>query len=132
VAYTVAVLMASASAREDIDWLRRFADRRYEFRLLAAADRPRPEPPAEGWYDLRQLLKMEVLVVAGELRLSVQAQGYAALQRVAGRAARLRSPDGAIDLRCGFDGAGRALAVLADSDAVRNTLGQLFLTLDEP
>lgn len=124
--------MASAAAREDVEWLRRFADRRYEFRLLAAADQPRPEPPAEGWHDLRRLLKMEALVVAGELRLSVQAQGYAALQRVAGRTARLRSPDGAIDLRCGFDAAGRALVVLADSDAVRNTLGQLFLTLDEP
>lgn len=131
-AYTVAVLSASALAREDIEWLRHFADRRYEFRLLAAADQLQPEAPAGGWHDLRRLLKMEVVAAAGELRLSVQAEGYAALQRVAGRAAHLRSPDGVIDLRCGFDSAGRAFAVLADSEAVRRTLQHLLLTVDEP
>ena len=131
-AYTVAVLVAAASAREDMEWLRQHADRRYEFRLLAAAGRSAPEPPAGGWHDLRRLLKMEVVVAAGELRLSVQAEGYAALQRVATRAARLRSPDGLIDLRCGFDAAGRAVAVLENSEAIRKALEHLFLTLDEP
>jgi hypothetical protein len=131
-AYTVAVLVAAAAATDDVEWLRRYADRCFEFRLLAAADRLEPEPPAQGWHDLRRLLRMEAVVAAGEVRLSVQAEGYAALQRVAGRAARLRSPDGVIDLRCGFDGAGRAIAVLADSEAVRKTLQHLFLTLEEP
>jgi hypothetical protein len=131
-AYTVAVLLAAASAREDLEWVRRYADRRFEFRLLAAADRAHPQPPAGGWHDLRRLLKLDVAAAGGELRLSIQAEGYAALRRVAGRAARLQSPDGVIDLHCGFDAAGRALAVLADNDAVRNTLQHLFLTLDEP
>ncbi len=131
-AYTVAVVLASALAAEDLRWLRGRAERSYEFRLLAAADRELPDPPAQGWYDLRHLLKIVMVSAAGELRLSVQAEGYAALLRVTNRAARLRSPDGAIDLRLGFDGTGHALAVLADTPMVRSALAHFHLTLDDP
>ncbi len=131
VVYTVSVLLNGALAREDLRWLQRRADRRYEFRLLAAADREVPELPERGWYDLRHLLKVTVASSNAELRLTVQAEGYAALVRVANRASRLHSRDGTIDLRLGFDGAGRALAVLGDTPEVRRALAQIYLTTDE-
>lgn len=131
VLHTVSVLLNGALAREDLRWLQGLADRRYEFRLLAAADREVPEPPEGGWYDLRHLLKATVASSNGELRLTVQAEGYAALVRVANRASRLHSPDGMIDLRLGFDGAGRALAVLQDTPEVRRALAQIFLTTED-
>ena len=130
--YTVAVILASALAAEDLRWLRSRTERSYEFRLLAAADREVPDPPTQGWYDLRHLLKIAMVCAEGELRLSVQAEGYAALLRVSNRAARLRSPNGAIDLRLGFDSTGRALAVLADTPMVRSALAHFHLTVDDP
>ena len=131
VVHTVSVLLNAALAREDLRWLQRLADRRYEFRLLAAADREEPELPERGWHDLRHLLKASVASNNAELRLTVQAEGYAALVRVANRASRLHSLDGTIDLRLGFDGTGRALAVLEDTPEVRRALTQIFLTLEE-
>jgi hypothetical protein len=131
VVYTVSVLLNGALAREDLRWLQRLADRRYEFRLLAAADREVPELPERGWHDLRRLLKIAIAAGNGELRLTVQAEGYAALVRVANRASRLHSPDGVIDLRLGFDGAGRALAVLANTPEVRRALARISLTTEE-
>lgn len=131
VVHTVSVLLNAALAREDLRWLQGLADRRYEFRLLAAADRQVPELPERGWHDLRHLLKVTVASSNGELRLTVQAEGYAALVRVANRASRLHSPDGMIDLRLGFDGAGRALAVLEDTPEVRRALTQIFLTTED-
>ena len=131
VVHTVSVLLNAALAREDLRWLQRLADRRYEFRLLAAADREVPELPERGWYDLRHLLKATVTSSNGELRLTMQAEGYAALVRVANRASRLHSRDGMIDLRLGFDGTGRALAVLEDTPEVRRALTEVFLTTEE-
>jgi len=130
--YTVSVVLAAAAAREDLQWLHQYEGRRFEFQLLAAADRPTPRPPAEGWHDLRRLLRIRVQTIDSELRVSLQAEGYAALQRVTGQGARLSSRDGMIDLRVRFDAAGHALAVLADSPAVRRALEHLQLLLDAP
>lgn len=131
-ARTVSVLVASALAEEDLNWARRYRERRYEFRLLAAADREVPELPREGWYDFRHLLRVNLASENGELRLVVQAEGFAALSRVANRGLRLRSSDGVIDLKVGFDSTGRALAVLADTPGVRRALAQFDLLVDEP
>ena len=130
-AYTTAVVLASAAAREDIEWLQRHRAGRFEFRLLAAAAQSTPLPPVEGWHDARRLLRINVAVVANELRVFVQAEGYAALQRVAGRGGRLVSANGVIDVQLTFDAAGHAVVVLADNAAVRNALESLSLTLDQ-
>lgn len=131
-ARTVTVLVAAALAEEDLNWVRGYRERRYEFRLLAAANREVPELPREGWYDIRHLLKVASVSENGELRVVLQAEGFAALSRVAHRGSRLRSRDGVIDLRIGFDSSGRALAVLADTLEVRRALAQFDLVLDEP
>ena len=130
-AYTMAVLRAAFEAGEDIDWLRRYAGRQYEFRLLAAAGLPVPELPVRGWHDLGRSLRIQVVQAAHELRISIQAEGFAALQRVANRAARLESPDGTIDVHFHFDSAGSGLAVLADAPATRQALARCYLSLDE-
>jgi hypothetical protein len=130
-ARTVSVLVAAALAAEDLNWVRRYRERRYEFRLLAAASQEVPELPRDGWYDIRHLLKVASVSENGELRLVMQAEGFAALSRVANRGSRLRSRDGVIDLKFGFDAAGRALAVLADTAEVRRALAQFDLVLEE-
>jgi hypothetical protein len=131
-ARTVSVLVAAALAEEDLNWVRRYRERRYEFRLLAAASQEVPELPRDGWYDVRHLLKVASTSENGELRLVMQAEGFAALSRVANRGSRLRSRDGVVDLKVGFDSAGRALAVLADTPDVRRALAQFDLVLEEP
>jgi hypothetical protein len=131
-ARTVSVLVSSALAEEDVIWVRRYLERRFEFRLLAAADQEAPQLPREGWHDIRHLLKVVTVSEHGELRVAVQAEGFAALSRVANRASRLRSKDGVVDLRIGFDSVGHALAVLADTPEVRQALAQFYLVLDEP
>jgi hypothetical protein len=129
--HTIAVVLASAAARADLMWLQHRVERRFEFRLLAAAGQETPELPARGWHDLRRLLKIQALTLGSELRLSIQAEGYAALRRVAGRNARLTSADGALDVRFRFDGAGNAFAALESTASVRNALAHLRLVLDE-
>jgi len=131
-AYTVDVLVASALARADLQSLRGQAERRFEFKLLAAAGHAVPGLPEAGWHDLRRLLKVEISPLNQELRLSMQAEGYAALQRVARQSARLYSADGRIDLRVSFDATGRALAVLTDTAAIRGALGHFYVMLETP
>lgn len=130
-ARTVSVLVAAALATEDLNWVRRYRERRYEFRLLAAADQEVAQLPREGWYDIRHLLKVASVSENGELRLVMQAEGFAALSRVANRGSRLRSRDGMVDLKIGFDSAGHALAVLADTPDVRRALTQFDLLLED-
>ena len=130
-AYTTAVILASAQARDDLEWLHRRALSQFEFRLLAAASQSAPTPPAQGWYDLKRSLHINVTMLENELRLSLQAQGYAALQRVAGRGGQLVSPDRAIDVHLRFDAAGYALIVLANSLPVRHALEHFHLILDD-
>lgn len=131
-ARTVSLVIASALAQEDMHWVRGYMERRYEFRLLAAADREVPELPHEGWYDTSHLLKVESTSDNGELRLVIQAEGFAALSRVANRTSRLRSKGGVLDIKMGFDATGRALAVLMDTPEVRRALSRVYLLLDEP
>lgn len=130
-AFTVDVVIASALGRCDFDAAARDASRRFEFRLLAAASGPEPGLPEAGWHDLRRLLRLQIGAVHQELRLTLQAEGYEALRRVARRPARLYSPDGRIDLRLSFDAAGRALAVLADTAQIRAALGQVYVLLED-
>lgn len=129
--YTLAVLRASLEAGEHVAWLHRYGARQHEFRLLAAAGQPIPELPVKGWHDLARSMKIQVVPVAGELRITLQAEGFAALERIADRAARLESPDGAIDVRFRFDSAGGGIAVLADTPAVRQALAHCYLSLDD-
>lgn len=127
---TVAVILASAAAKQDLQKLEQFAERRFEFRLLAAADSEHPVPPMQGWHDLQHLLKANATTVGDEIRLSLQAEGFAALLCVAGFGAHLTSPDGAIDIHFYFDRAGYALVVLAESPDVRQALQHFHVTLD--
>ncbi len=130
-ARTVSVLVAAALAEEDLSWVRRYRERRYEFRLLAAAAREVPELPRAGWYDIRHLLQVSCTTENAELRLVIQAEGFAALSRVANRGARLRSSDAVVDVKIGFDSTGRALAVLADTPEVQRALALFAVVLEE-
>jgi hypothetical protein len=111
--------------------MRRHAERCYEFCLMAAADQQVPALPGER-YDRHHLLKIDTASAGGELRLALQAEGYAALARMAGRPARMRSPDGAIDQRLRFDGDGHALVVLGDTEVIRRALARFHVIVDEP
>jgi hypothetical protein len=149
--FTVAVVLAAALAREDRSEVGSTVSRagmepagepriaptdsagstRFEFRLLAAAARPELVWPAEGWRDARHLLAARVESIRDELRLHLQAEGYAALQVVAGKAAHLRSPEGTVDQHFRFDHQGRGLVVLGDTPDVRRALGYFEIRLIE-
>lgn len=94
----------------------------YEFTLLAASARPEMVWPQEGWRDTRHLLAAHVEPGRDELRLYLQAEGFAALSEVSGRAARVWSREGVIDQQFRFDAWGRGLVVLGDSPEVRRAL----------
>jgi hypothetical protein len=66
-----------------------------------------------------------------ELRIELQAQGFAALSRISGMPARLASPDGALDVRLRFDRRGYAFAALEATDAMRRALARFDLILDD-
>lgn len=101
----------------------------FEFRLLAASARPDPVWPDDGWSDVRHLLAARVESARDALQLSLQAEGFAALQMVAGHAALLRSDDGTIDQQFRFDQRGRGLVVLRDAPDVRRALGHFIVRL---
>jgi hypothetical protein len=130
-AYTARVLLAAAAAQDDVQWMRRHGERCYEFCLMAAADQQVPALPGER-YDKHHLMKIDTMSASGELHLALQAEGYAALARMAHRQARLRSLDGAINQRLRFDGDGRALLVLDDTDVIHRALAQFHVIVDEP
>jgi hypothetical protein len=130
--YTLDVVVAAAHARRDLRSVARWAVRRFDFRLLAAAAEETPSLPADGWHDSERLLKIQARTVGEELRLSIQAEGYEALRRVAGRGGRLTSLDGVLDVRFRFDPSGGAFAALKSSPEVRRALARLQLLLDEP
>jgi hypothetical protein len=131
--YTLDVILASAQARADLDELRAAtadgAPRRFEFRLLAAAASEQPALPAGGWGDLRHQLRASVEADAGQLRLTLQAQGFAVLSELARAHARVRAANGEIDMRCRFDEAGRALLVLADTPGTREGLADFTVAI---
>lgn len=124
--HTAMVVLASALAAHEINKkaaldrakVRRLGDtprvegRRYEFALLAAAERSAPELPQQAWFDATHALSVRAETSPDGMRLHLQAIGYAALRALAGRAARLSAANGAIDQRFRFDALGRGLLVL--------------------
>jgi hypothetical protein len=130
-AYTATVLLAGAVAHADERWMRRYAQRSYEFSLLAAANQESSVLPEQGWYDMRHVLRVEPVTAHGELGLTFQAVGYAALVSVAGRGGRVRTSDGAVDRPLKFDGDGLASVTLEDSVATRRALSRFHVILDD-
>ena len=123
--FTVEVLLAVAVAGETLDQERATpppANVNLRFELLAAAETAEPTLPAEGWYDPQRLILARVSEEPGRLRLTLQAQGFAALERFAGRKAVVRDDAGRLDYPFGFDAGGQGVCFLADSAAVRAAL----------
>jgi hypothetical protein len=130
--FTVEVLIASARARRDLRRLERRAAGRFHFRLLAAATEDMARPPLEGWHDVKRQLKIQAVTVGEELQISLQAEGYAALRLVALAAARLVSPDGALNVRFRFDRSGNAFAALHANESVLRALADFRVELEDP
>jgi hypothetical protein len=132
--FTVRVILASAFAQEESMGQRQGIDRereRFTFRLLAAATRQQAALPAEGWFDTRRALRATCAANHGEIRLQLQAEGFAALRQVARRSGRLVAENGSFNVAIGFDETGRSLMVLADSDTVRQGLCSFELMFDD-
>ena len=128
--FTIDVILATALARDDLAQAREGQASTFKFTLLAAADSEVPAFPASGWRDTRQFLSTALVEKAGELRMSFQAVGYAAMTRVAGKAARMVSADGEIEVAFRFDNQARGIAVLADTAAVRHALTDFLIVLE--
>jgi hypothetical protein len=131
--FTVDVIIAAALAREDIAAVRSRdaqATSTLRFNLLAAAASEDAVLPQGEWQDTRQLVSTAVREQDGELRITFQAQGFAALTRVTGRAARMVSANGEIEVAFRFDSGGRAIAVLADNADVRRALTDFMIVFD--
>jgi hypothetical protein len=131
--FTVDVILAAALARADAVELQ--ADRTsslksMRFSLLAASTGEEPILPAEEWRDTKQFVSASIAEKAGDLRITFQAIGYAAMTRVASRAARMVSSDGEIEVAFRFDGEGRGIAVLADKPGIRRALADFSIVLD--
>ncbi|WP_152551589.1 hypothetical protein [Polycyclovorans algicola] len=119
---TPRVMMNTALATEDARDAQSPVALRLHVRLLAAAGQAEPCLPHEGWVDQSRLIKLTPSFAQGELHIAIQAQGYEALQRLAGREARLISANGLLDEALGFDLAGSALLVLRDDVYVQHAL----------
>ena len=96
------------------------------FTRLAAAT---PDAPLGGepWTDDAGLCRVEARVREDRLYLSLQADGFAALDRLAGRPWWLVSHDGAVRAWCGFDDRGAAEVVLRNGSAVVESLRDFAL-----
>lgn len=129
---TVRVLLTAAIARKDARWMSDYVERCYELCLVAAAGQEVPALPGASWHDRRHLLKIDTRSDSGELRLTLQADGYAALVRTADRQATLRSQDGTIRQHLRFDREGHAVVVLEDTAQVRRALAHLHVVVEEP
>jgi hypothetical protein len=130
-ALTVRVVLASALVREEsIQAPQRLGNSRLAFRLMAASAGEQPALPADGWFDSGRRVRVTCAMQGGDIRVQLQAEGFSALRSAAGRLGRLVASNGAFDVAVRFDSGGRALAVLADSDAVRHGLHDFELRLD--
>jgi hypothetical protein len=129
--YTIRVVLAAAEARRELRGLAWQRAAKFEFQLLAAATSELAQPPAEGWYDSQRQLKVTARIQGEELHLSVQAEGYEALRRVAGRSGRLRSADRILDVTFKFDQAGNAFAALKSAPDVHRALISFEIALDD-
>jgi hypothetical protein len=131
--FTIDVILAAAYARADAEESRAnttSAPNPLKFNLLAASTAEEPVLPTGEWRDTQQLVSASIAGTAGNLRLAFQAIGYAAMTRVAGRAARMVSHDGEIEVTFRFDGGGRGIAVLADKPGIRRALADFSIVLD--
>lgn len=128
---TLRIILTAALAAKDAQGRRSPEAPRLQLRLLAAAGQAVPTLPAEGWLDQTRLIKLTPSSKEGELHLVLQAQGYEALRRLAGRRARLISADGLLDEAFGFDASGSALLVLRDDDQVRQALIECQVLIGE-
>ncbi|UYO54596.1 hypothetical protein [Rhodopseudomonas palustris] len=128
--YTVDVIVAAALARSDLQALQAEVELSLRFTLLAAADSEALRFPRDGWHDRQQLLKVAIDQAAGQLRLTFQALGYAAMVRIAGRLARIADDSGAVDVTFRFDSTGRGVVALADTPEIRHALADFAIVLD--
>lgn len=130
--FTVDVILAAALARGDAAEIQAggTSPPPFRFNLLAASTGEEPHLPAGEWRDSRQWVSASVTEKAGDLRITFQAIGYAAMTRVADRAARMVSHDGEIEVAFRFDGGGRGIAVLADKPGIRRALAEFSIVLD--
>lgn len=132
--FTVDVVLAAARARADAAEMQAgetsSLTQPFRFNLLAASTDEEHHLPAGEWRDTKQWVSAAVTETAGDLRLAFQAIGYAAMTRVANRAARMVSHDGEIEVAFRFDGGGRGIAVLADEPGIRRALADFSILLD--
>jgi hypothetical protein len=131
--FTVDVVLAAALAREDLAEFRAADTASFgalHFKLLAASTSEQPRLPAEPWSDVSQMVSASLEESAGDLRMTFQAIGYAAMTYVAGKGARIVSADGEIEVAFRFDAGGRGIAVLADNAAVRRALADFSIVLE--
>jgi hypothetical protein len=130
--FTVRVVLASALAQEESMGQRQGIGREhFTFRLLAAATREQAVLPAEGWFDVTRTLQATCAANHDEIRLQLQAEGFAALRQVARRSGRLVAENGSFNVAIGFDETGGALIMLADNDTVRQGLCSFELMFDD-
>ena len=120
--YTLSVLLASLTADAECRELKQPVPSHFDFQLMAAATSASPALPEAAWLDLSRLLSITVSHEQNDLVLTLQAQGFAALQRIAGRQARLDSADGLLQIPFGFDATGTGRLQLADQPEVRDAL----------
>lgn len=132
--FTVDVIIAAALARADATEMQAggasSSTQPFRFNLLAASADEEPSLPAGEWRDTSQWVSASVTEKAGDLRITFQAIGYAAMTRVADRPARMVSHDGEIEVAFRFDGGGRGIAVLADKPGIRRALAEFSIVLD--
>jgi hypothetical protein len=131
--FTVDVILAAALAHDDLVEAQsneQPARSALRFNLLAAAAAEDPALPRSEWRDTQQLVTASLIEHDGELRIAFQALGFAALTRFAGRAARLVSSDGQIEIGFRFDSGGHGFAALADNQDIRRALADFLIVLD--
>jgi hypothetical protein len=131
--FTVDVILAAARARADAAEMQAAqpsAPQPFRFNLLAASTGEELLLPTGEWRDTRQWVSASVVETAGDMRVTFQAIGYAAMTGVANRTARMVSHDGEIEVAFRFDGEGRGIAVLADKPGIRRALTDFSIVLD--
>ncbi len=132
--HTALVLTASALAEHDLATAGGRARPRiatFAFDLLAAAGASDVKLPSELLSPGTDLAATFDFGRAGEIRVSLQLKGFAALKENAGRPARLMSANGAIDYAFRFGDRGAAICVLADTSAVRDGLKAFLVVVEQ-
>lgn len=129
---TLSVVLASVTAEAECREQYQPHPSHFDFQLMAAAASECPALPDAPWLDLSRLLSITIASEQHELILTLQAQGFAALQRVAGRPARLDSADGLLQIPFGFDASGSGRIQLADRPEVRDALRHHRIVLTNP